>query len=350
MQPQEPPVIDFGRMWPKMPCRPQEIQMRERTSLNNFETHAKNSVSSNSSITTFRAASSSLSSIKARTSSTFPLRPKKNTQKVLNTPTYATLITSKINQGLDIGDFNRGYEHLRAQNFEKRTKGDLKEGFYLGKHLSKNHPLVLAKRFGQGPNNYPVELEDPQAFQHDILRALAWSLDLEDDFFSSFYEEPVATLRLLHYPPQDPATIDTERGIGAHTDFGAVKILLQDQIGGLQVWNSSSTEWVDVTPLPSAYVVNLGNLMMRWTNDRYLSNLHRVINNSGKERFGVPFFFSGNPDYVVQCLPGCLGSGAKYPPITVHQWRTGRLADTFGSGQEKAMGDLRGDVVAEARS
>ncbi|KAJ5697482.1 hypothetical protein N7488_011166 [Penicillium malachiteum] len=264
----------------------------------------------------------------------------------------------------DIGGFNRGYEHLRAQNFEKRTKGDLKEGFYLGKNLSEDILLVLAKKFVQGPNKYPVEVEDPQTFQHvmdeyhtamtslaqDILRALAWTLDLEDDFFSTFSEAPVATLRLIHYPPQDPATVDTERGIGAHTDFGAVTILLQDQIGGLQVWNSSSTEWVDVTPLQGAYVVNLGNLMMRWTNDRYLSNLHRVINKSGEERFSVPFFFPGNPDYVVQCLPGCLGSGAKYPPITVYQWMTGRLVDTFDSGKENAMGDLRGDVVAEARS
>ena len=200
----------------------------------------------------------------------------------------------------------------------------------------------------------------------NILRVLSWTLGLEDDFFDAYCEHPVAALRLLHYPPQDPATTETERGktissgcrsyiqqkliipgIGAHTDFGAVTILLQDETGGLQVWNNSSSEWVDVTPMPGAYVVNLGNMMMRWTNDRYLSNLHRVINKSGKERFSVPFFFSGNPDYVVECLPSCLDAveGAKYPPIMVHDWMTGRFADTYGSSGG-GIGDLRGDVVA----
>lgn len=105
-------------------------------------------------------------------------------------------------------------------------------------------------------------------------------------------------------------------GIGAHTDFGAITMLLQDYTGGLQVWNNLSSEWVDVTPVPGAYVVNLGNMMMRWTNNRYLSNLHRVINTSGKERFSVPFFFSGNPNYTIRCLPGCEDpkEGARYPP------------------------------------
>ncbi|KAJ5279599.1 hypothetical protein N7478_004971 [Penicillium angulare] len=261
--------------------------------------------------------------------------------------------------------FNRGYEPLRAQNFEKRTKGDLKEGFYLGKNLNLDDPFVVAKRFGQGPNKYPAEVENPKSFQsimeeyHESMTELAiglltvieWTLGLEEGYSSSFYEKPVAALRLLHYPPQDPATAETEPGIGAHTDFGAVTMLLQDETGGLQVWNDGSKEWVDVTPRPGAYVVNLGNMMMRWTNDRYLSNLHRVINRSGKERFSVPFFFSGNPDYVVECLPECMDAveGAKYPPMTVHDWMTGRFADTYGSSKEAAMGDLREDVISESR-
>lgn len=98
---------------------------------------------------------------------------------------------------------------------------------------------------------------------------------------------------------------------------------------------------MDVTPVPGAYVVNLGNMMMRWTNDKYLSNLHRVINKSGKERYSIPFFFSGNPDFTVECLPSCVdrGSGPKHPPITVHDWMTGRYADTYGQ-KEGAMGEL----------
>ncbi|OQE38428.1 hypothetical protein PENCOP_c008G08252 [Penicillium coprophilum] len=255
------------------------------------------------------------------------------------------------------GGFNRGYERLRSQNFEKRTKGDLKEGFYLGKDLPLDNEYVVQRRFGHGPNKYPSEVSDAQGFRrvmdeyHDamielsvaIMQVLARTLGLDGDAFADFCDHPVSILRLLHYPPQEVDASGLERGIGAHTDFGAITMLLQDDTGGLQVWNNLSSEWVDVTPVPGAYVVNLGNMMMRWTNNRYLSNLHRVINTSGKERFSVPFFFSGNPNYTIRCLPGCEDphEGARYPPITVHDWMTGRYADTYGTSGGKAIGEMR---------
>ncbi|KAJ5120042.1 oxidoreductase [Penicillium atrosanguineum] len=261
----------------------------------------------------------------------------------------------------EIEGYQRGYECLRSQNFEKRTMGDLKEGYYLGKNLPSDDPFVVERRFGQAPNKYPTELHDPPKFQSvmeeyhsvmstfaaNLMQVMALTLNLNEDFFDEFCDHPVAVLRLLHYPPQDPTTVETERGIGAHTDFGAVTILLQDNTGGLQVWNNTSSEWVDVTPISGAYVVNLGNLMMQWTNDRYLSNLHRVINKSGDERFSVPFFFSGNPNFTVECLPNCIDSekGAKHPPVMVHDWMVGRIADTYGCSHYKAIGDLRQELA-----
>lgn len=118
-------------------------------------------------------------------------------------------------------------------------------------------------------------------------------------------------------------------------------------IGGLQVWNRDNSTWVDVEPIEGAFVVNLGNMMMRWTNDRYVSNLHRVINKTGHERYSVPFFFSGNPEFVVKCLPSCeaVDGGAKYPPVSVEEWITGRYADTYGTKDDKkAMKDLSADA------
>lgn len=126
----------------------------------------------------------------------------------------------------DIGGFNRGYERLRAQNFEKRTKGDLKEGFYLGKNLPLDDPYVVARKFGQGPNKYPEELDDPVKFQSvvddyhsalmslamGILKMLARTLHLDDNAFSEFCQHPVAVLRLLHYPPQELDASELERG------------------------------------------------------------------------------------------------------------------------------------------
>lgn len=125
----------------------------------------------------------------------------------------------------DIGGFNRGYERLRAQNFEKRTKGDLKEGFYLGKDLPLHDDYVVRRRFNQGPNKYPSEVPDPNGFQrvmdeyHDtmielavaIMQILAQTLGLDPSVFDDFCDHPVSILRLLHYPPQEAAA-DLERG------------------------------------------------------------------------------------------------------------------------------------------
>lgn len=113
-------------------------------------------------------------------------------------------------------------------------------------------------------------------------------------------------------------------------------------VGGLQVWDRLNSQWVEVKPNKGALVVNLGNLMMRWTNDRYLSNLHRVINKSGQERYSIPFFFSGNPDFLVKCLTSEKGElNAKYPPVTVEDWIKGRYVDTYAeSSKDKAFGEL----------
>ncbi|PYH78674.1 Clavaminate synthase-like protein [Aspergillus uvarum CBS 121591] len=262
---------------------------------------------------------------------------------------------------MDIGTPNLGYERLRAQNFEKRGPGDLKEGFYLCRELAPNHLAVKAGKFSQGENKYPAEIRDPTRFRAvvndyhtlmtylswEIFRILALTLDLREDWFDEFCRESATILRLLRYPPQETEESSLERGIGAHTDFGGLTILLQDDKGGLQVWDREGSRWADVVPIPGALVVNLGNMMMRWTNDRYISNLHRVINRSGEERYSAPFFFSGNPDFLVECIPSCKGQAeaAKYPPITVQEWMLARYADTYGNSQQaEAMAELSRDT------
>ncbi|KAI9044348.1 isopenicillin N synthase family dioxygenase [Aspergillus affinis] len=279
---------------------------------------------------------------------------------------FSLPVEVKEKYSMDTATDNRGYERLRAQNFEKRGLGDLKEGFYLGKNLPVDHPSVQAGKFSQGPNKYPVEMRDADGFRRvvdeyhermcalagELMSVVALTLGMGEASFEGFCEEPVAILRLLKYPAQELSREGEgeglERGIGAHTDFGAITILLQDDKGGLQVWDRESAEWADVIPMPGALVINLGNMMMWWTNDRYLSNLHRVINHSGEDRYSVPFFFSGSPDYVVDCLPNCRDDGheAKYPPITVAEWMGARYANTYGSSKEKGMGELSQDAAA----
>ncbi|OAG09084.1 hyoscyamine 6-dioxygenase [Paraphaeosphaeria sporulosa] len=258
--------------------------------------------------------------------------------------------------------WNRGYELLKSQILEEGTLPELKEGFYIGDEISKSHPYFINKKLNSGPNMWPSPSTLPEVadFQKtalayyyqvvdlakDILKVLAQTLDLEESWFDEFSEGAVATMRLLHYPSQPPDSPQKlTRGIGAHTDFGTITILLQDKVAGLQVLDNQTKEWLDVEPTPGAFVVNLGNLMMRWSNDKYISNTHRVINQSGEERYSIPVFFSGNPDFVVECLPNCRAEGeeAKYAPITVEQAVLGGYADSYGRAER-----FKKDAAAKA--
>jgi isopenicillin N synthase-like dioxygenase len=238
---------------------------------------------------------------------------------------------------------NRGYEPLQNQTLQADAPPDLKEGYYFGADLPLGDPRVRARLFNHGPNQWPLGF-DPATLTRwrarmeayframnelslVIMRALALSLNLPEDHFSQFCADPIAVLRLLHYPPQPAHPLPNEKGCGEHTDFGAITILLQDGSGGLQVLDHDN-RWIEATPIPGSFVINLGDLIARWTNDRYRSTLHRVVNTSGRERYSVPFFYTGNPHYRVECLPTCLepGEEAKYPPITP----VGHLAEMYG--------------------
>jgi isopenicillin N synthase-like dioxygenase len=236
----------------------------------------------------------------------------------------------------------RGWEPLRGQVLEDGAPPDLKEGFYLGNETPADDAHMVRGLFTHAPNQWPSRLPGfretletytarMEALSAVTMRALALALHLPEGHFDGFCRGAISNLKLLHYPPQPPNPLPDEKGCGAHTDFGAITYLLQDDIGGLQVWDQD-VGWIDAPPVPGSYVLNLGDLIARWTNDQFRSTLHRVINRSGRERYSVPYFFTGRPDHEVVCLENCLepGERPKYAPTTALEHLRERLTQSYG--------------------
>jgi len=164
----------------------------------------------------------------------------------------------------------------------------------------------------------------------DLHFAIASDLGLPTHYFDDKLDRPMATLRLLHYPPREAAASD-KLGAGVHTDYGSVTLLLTDEVGGLEVRKRDGT-WIKAPPMKGAFVCNIGDCLMRWSNDIYVSTPHRVVSPPGRDRYSVAFFLDPNPEALVDCLPGCSGPDrpAKYPPILASDYLRQRLDATYG--------------------
>jgi isopenicillin N synthase-like dioxygenase len=265
---------------------------------------------------------------------------------------FASPLADRLAVGRSHSRCGRGFEPIGGQDLEGTGAPDLKEAFDLGVDLATHDPRVVAGTENCGPNQWPSGLPSFRPVMEgyfqallelavQLMRVLALSLELAEDYFEAFCHEPVALLRLLHYPQQPAKPHPGEKGCGAHTDWGAITLLLQDDAAGLQI-KDPVHGWLHAPPRAGTFVVNLGDLIARWTNDLYRSTEHRVINLSGRDRFSVPFFFDGNPDYVVTCLPGCWSDGdpAKYSPVTVsgHTEQMRRLTNVSTSVERVAHG------------
>ena len=236
---------------------------------------------------------------------------------------------------IDRSGIRRGFDPIGWQVLDPGTPTDLKESFYIGRDRGPDDPLVRAGTPNHGPNQWPDEALAPglkaalQAYDAAIevlarrlMRLIALGLGLPGDHFERFLQDPMPVLRVLHYPPQ-PATAEPGQiGCGAHTDWGGITLLAQDDAGGLQV-QAADGGWIEATPIPGSFVVNLGDLMQRWTNDRYRSTLHRVINrhgleNGGRDRYAMAYFFDIDYHAEVSALPGCFDANdpPHHAPIT----------------------------------
>ena len=208
----------------------------------------------------------------------------------------------------------------------KAMRPNYNESFFISYDRRADHPEVMAGKPLRGLNQWPeghdrmrramveyfVTLE---AVGEKMLPVLARALDMPADYFGPFFRnEGHVNLRFLHYPPQ--ATDDDEQfGQGPHTDNSFITILARIDVPGLAV-RLTSGEWFTPPLIAGTFLVNLGNIMKRWSNDRFLSTAHGVLNDSGTDRYSIAFFYSPNPDSVIECLPSCAGpdNPPRYPP------------------------------------
>jgi isopenicillin N synthase-like dioxygenase len=206
-----------------------------------------------------------------------------------------------------------GYFPLKAEVTDKAVGGDPKEGYDI------SFGAAVTNRWPDDPPELQETLTEYYAVIAELGRTLsrgfALALELPEQFFAAKLDRPTAILRLLHYPPvasvADPGSLPPS-GCGAHSDYGYLTILAQDDQGGLQV-ETQARHWVDVPPIEDAFVCNIGEMMALWTNNRFRATPHRVIRIAPGSRYSVPFFFHPNPDVLIETLPTCRDAGA--PPL-----------------------------------
>ena len=232
---------------------------------------------------------------------------------------------------LRLNENNIGYLPINASvqgasTVHKATRPNQNESFFISHDRGADHPDVVAGTPLRGRNQWPASLPDIREPMTAYFRALgrmcdrmlpafAVALGVPTDFFAPFFtNEGHANLRFLHYPPQDPGE-DNLFGQAPHTDNSFMTALARTDVPGLAV-RLPSGEWFPPPVIPGTFLINLGNMMRRWSNDRFLSTPHGVLNDSGADRYSIAYFHSPSPDAVIECLPSCVSAEnpAKYPP------------------------------------
>ncbi|CAM8925828.1 unnamed protein product [Rhodiola kirilowii] len=242
---------------------------------------------------------------------------------------------------------HRGYTPMLDELLDpvNQVHGDYKEGYYIGVEVPEDNPE--ADKPFYGPNLWPSEellpgwrttMEKFHQQALDVARAIAKiiaiSLDLDANFFDKpeMLGKPIATLRLLHYDGKKSDPSNGIYGAGAHSDYGLITLLATDDVMGLQICKDRDAHpqtWEYVEPLKGAFVVNLGDMLERWSNCIFKSTLHRVLVN-GQERYSIAYFVEPSHDCVVECLPTCKSENnpPRFPPILCHTYLSQRYGDT----------------------
>jgi isopenicillin N synthase-like dioxygenase len=242
--------------------------------------------------------------------------------------------------------FHRGYmapktSIIETSSVAKVTRPNDSESFMLMHEVPPGDP-----RHGRpldGPNLWPdlpgfreaVEAYEQamHAFCLRLLTPLGLALGLPRDWFQPHFRQPTTFLRLLHYPPHAKDAPDDAFGSAPHTDYGFITILAQDRQGGLEVRRRDGT-WLAAPPIDGTWVVNVADMLSRWTNGRWQSTPHRVKNLSGGDRYSCPYFFDMAMDSIVEVLPTC--QPAKFPAVRYGDYLIERLDKNYAYRKQPA--------------
>ena len=241
-----------------------------------------------------------------------------------------------VKLALRMNEHNNGYMAMGryavwTSEVNANDKPDLNEAFFVRRERKPDDPLFRANRRFAGPNVWPTSLpgfrdnvlaytDAMDALSARVLQVCAEALELPGDHFDAAFADSQFTFRLSHYPPV--VAQPNQFGIAPHTDANFLTFLAQSDVPGLQI-RMPSGAWEDIPYVPGSFAVNSGDMMFRWTNGRFKSTPHRAVPPVGRDRYAIPFFLGPHMDTVIECLPTCVGAGAKFPPITYEaylQW------------------------------
>ena len=233
---------------------------------------------------------------------------------------------------------HRGFLAQGGAKMQTDAKADLKESFIFGFEdengvTLEDHPLRGANRW---PRAMPVLRNRAMAYfdaahevAHHMMRGFALGLDREEDFFLKNTGAPMSRASFVYYPSQDASMGPDQFGVAPHTDFGVLTVLCQDDVGGLQVQDAKG-DWVAALPIEGTLVVNVGDLLARWTNDAYRSTPHRVVNSSGVERLSLVLAYDPSPNTLIDPRQ-LFGDDVRtaYKRITCGDYLVKRFAKSF---------------------
>ena len=248
---------------------------------------------------------------------------------------FALPTETKMKYALKDRGFQRGYTPFGTEHAKDAKVSDLKEFWHVGRELPPGHRYET----DYPKNVWPAEVPEFEKTMKTIytaldetgkimLEALTQPLDLHKTFFSDMMSEGNSILRLLHYPPIPPTADPRSVRAAAHEDINLITILVSATSSGLQLKDRDGT-WLPIESDPNTLVVDAGDMLARITNEVIPSTTHRVVNpeDAKSSRYSMPYFIHPNPDALLTCLPSCLGSGAKYAPITAQDFLMQRLRE-----------------------